>query len=411
MKLLVSAYACAPNHGSDHAVGWNWITEAHRQGFQIWALVSPNHQESITRVCRENPDLAGINWIFPTVPGCKLAQGREPRWERTYNLLWQRAALRHARPLHRQVQFDAVHHLTWGGIRAPTFLGALGAPLFIGPIGGGETSPVSLRDELGPRGRLLETIRDATTATITFNPLVAPGLRSAAAIFVYTKDTQNLFSGELRKKTIVFSPVAIAQLPPVQPRTASSGPPKFLYAGRLLYWKGVHIALRALAELNRLTPGASFTIVGDGPERERLRADVDRLGLHGQVEFISRVPQPALFELYQTHDLLLFPSLHDSGGFVVIEALSRGMPVVCLDLGGPRDMVTPASGIVVATKGRNTGAVAAAMAQEIHRLVAAPGKLQALSSGAVARAAEFVLAARVRAFYGLATKTEEAVLS
>jgi glycosyltransferase involved in cell wall biosynthesis len=402
MKLLVSAYACAPNHGSDHAVGWNWTTEAHRQGFQIWALVSPTHHDSITRACRENPDLAGIKWSFPTVPGWKLKQASEPKWERTYNLLWQRAALRHARLLHRQVNFDAVHHVTWGGIRAPTFLGALGIPLFIGPIGGCETSPLSLRDELGRRGRLLEWIRDATTATTTLNPLIAPGLRSATAIFAYTRDTQDLFSGSIQKKTMVFSAVSIQQLPSVRLRHELSKPPKFLYAGRLLYWKGVHIALRAISELNRLTPGARFTIVGNGPERQRLLADVDRLGLHSQVEFISRLPQPQLFELYQSHDLLLFPSLHDSGGFVVIEALSRGMPVVCLDLGGPRDLVTPASGIVVQTKGRNTREVAEDMAQEIHRVITTSGKLQELSAGAIARAAEFVLEERVRAFYGLA---------
>ena len=59
-----------------------------------------------------------------------------------------------------------------------------------------------------------------------------------------------------------------------------------------------------------------------------------------RVEFIPRVPQLKLFELYDTHDLLLFPSLHDSGGYVVLEALSHGLPVVCLDLGGPNEIVT-----------------------------------------------------------------------
>ena len=137
MKLLMSAYACAPNHGSEYATGWNWTTGAHQLGHEIWALVSTVHRNSITNACRVNPDLTGIRWIFPEVRGWPLKQGVEPRWERTYNLLWQRAALRHALPLHRRVRFDAVHHLTWGGIRAPTFLGALKIPLIIGPIGGG----------------------------------------------------------------------------------------------------------------------------------------------------------------------------------------------------------------------------------------------------------------------------------
>ena len=403
MKLLVSAYACAPNHGSDHAVGWNWTTEAHRQGHDIWALVSPTHHDSIAGACRDNPDLGGIHWIFPDVPGWSLKQAVEPKWERTYNLLWQWAALRHALSLHRQVRFDAVHHLTWGGIRAPTFLGLLKAPLIIGPIGGGETSPASLRDELGARGRLLERIRDLSTATITINPLVYPGLRSAAVIFAYTKDTQNVFSSAVRNKTLVFTPLAIADLPAVHRRRASSGRPKFLYAGRLLHWKGVHIALRAFTELRNHIPDAHFTVAGDGPERARLEEHVSQQNLHNHVTFLARVPQKQLFELYENHDLLLFPSLHDSGGFVVLEALSRGMPVVCLDLGGPRDMVTPTSGIVIGSSGRNTAQIAQDMAGEICRSLGTPQKMAELSAGAVTRAREFILAERVRKFYNLAT--------
>jgi glycosyltransferase involved in cell wall biosynthesis len=402
MKLLMSAYACAPNRGSEYATGWNWTTEARQLGHEIWALVSTVHRDLITNACRVNPDLAGIRWIFPEVRGWPLKQGIEPRWERTYNLLWQRAALRQALPLHRRVRFDAVHHLTWGGIRAPTFLGALKIPLIIGPIGGGETSPASLRDELGFRGRLLEQIRDLSTSTITVNPLIRPGLNSAAVIFVYTKDTQNLFTGALHDKTVVFTPVAIPDLPAISVPRTRGGPPRFLCACRLLYWKGLHIAIRAFAEIVRQIPSAHFTIVGDGPERARLEADVRRHGLHGQVTFIARIPQRKLFVLYESHDLLLFPSLHDSGGYVVLEALSHGMPVVCLDLGGPRDIVTSSSGLVVKTGGRNTTQVARDMADKICRLLESPQRMAELSAGAISRAREFLVPRRVKEFYDLA---------
>jgi glycosyltransferase involved in cell wall biosynthesis len=402
MKLLMSAYACAPNHGSEYATGWNWTTGANHLGHEIWALASTVHRDSITNACRDNPDLAGIRWIFPEVRGWPLKQGVEPRWERTYNLLWQRAALRHALPLHRRVRFDAVHHLTWGGIRAPTFLGELKIPLIIGPIGGGETSPASLRDELGFRGRLLEQIRDFSSSTITVNPLIRPGLNSAAVVFAYTKDTRNLFTGATRDKTVVFSPVAIPDLPAIRVPRTWGGPPRFLCACRLLYWKGVHIAIRAFAEIVRQIPSARFTIVGDGPERPRLEADVRRHDLHGHVTFIARISQKKLFGLYESHDLLLFPSLHDSGGYVVLEALSHGMPVVCLDLGGPRDIVTTNSGIVVKTGGRNTAQVTKDMADKVCQLLESPLRRAELSAGAVSRAGELLMHKRVKEFYDLA---------
>jgi glycosyltransferase involved in cell wall biosynthesis len=404
MKLLISAYACAPNRGSDHAVGWNWATEAHRLGHEVWAFASPAHRESIKSACKEIPDLDGIHWIFPEVKGWPIQQGIEPKWERTYNLLWQRAALRHGRDLHQKVGFDVVHHLTWAGIRAPTFLGALPVPLIIGPAGGGETSPPSLRDEIGLKGRILERIRDLSNSTIAMNPVVHNGLSRASVIFVSTVDTQKLFKDVLRNKTVVFTQLGLPTPPSGPLQRSASGPPRFLYAGRLLYWKGVHIAIRAFAEIVRQIPDARFTIVGSGPERSRLEEDVRQKNLTASVEFIPQVPQDALFDLYKSHDLFLFPSLHDSGGFVVLEALSHGLPVVCLDLGGPKDMVTANSGVVMRTGGQNTAQVAAMMARDIRQLIESPGKLGALSAGAISRAREFILGERIKIFYNCAMK-------
>jgi glycosyltransferase involved in cell wall biosynthesis len=403
MKLLLSAYACAPNIGSDHAVGWNWTTEAHRLGHEIWALVSPNHRASIKRACRNNPDLTNIQWIFPEVGRWPLTQGVEPKWERTYNLMWQLKAISHARELHQRVKFDAIHHLTWAGIRAPTFLGALGSPLIIGPIGGGETSPQSLRDDLGRRGGVLEWIRDISNATISFNPVVRPGFRNAAVIFVSTSDTQRVFKGHLHDKTVVFSQLALSELPPLKPR-GRNHPPKFLYAGRLLYWKGVHIAIRAFAALTAKGIHARFTIVGDGPERSRLEQLATSQGVRGGIDFISRIPQAELFDLYCTHDLLLFPSLHDSGGLVVLEALSWGLPVVCFDLGGPKEVVTSNCGVIVETREQNTERIAISLAEAIFSLLESPEKMGELSRGAVTRAQEFILSKRIVELYDRASK-------
>jgi glycosyltransferase involved in cell wall biosynthesis len=111
-----------------------------------------------------------------------------------------------------------------------------------------------------------------------------------------------------------------------------------------------------------------------------------------------------LFELYRSHDLFLFPSLHDSGGFVVLEALAHGLPVVCLDLGGPKDIVTSNSGVVVRNNGQDTAQIATAMAREISRLVAAPDRLALLSAGAVSRAHDFILAQRIDRLYDCAMK-------
>jgi glycosyltransferase involved in cell wall biosynthesis len=402
MKLLISTYACAPNHGSEHAVGWNWTTEAHRQGHRVWALVAPAHRDSIAAACRADPALAGITWIFPEVPFWKLRQGIEPKRERTYNLLWQLSALRSASGLQRDIGFDAIHHLTWAGVRAPTFLGSLGPPLIVGPIGGGETSPRKLRDAFHLKAKLTEWVRDASNATITINPIVRKGLTDAAVIFVKTPETRDLLTPSMQAKSRPFIELSLHPAQIGAARTPRQSPPRLLFAGRLLYWKGGHILLRAFADVLRQIPDARLTIVGKGPEQVRLQALAAALQVGAAVDLIPWLPQKELFDLYASHDLFVFPSLHDSGGTVVAESLSRGMPVVCLDLGGPRQIVTAASGIVVATAGLNTAQTAAAMAAEILALLADPTRMAALSEGAVARSRQFLLADRVATFYATA---------
>lgn len=399
MKLLISAYACAPDRGSEHAVGWNWTTEAHKLGHEVWALASPAHREAINAACVADPKLAGINWIFPKIGFWPLRPAVEPRWERTYNLLWQVAALRHARELQKQVGFDAIHHVTWGGVRAPTFLGSLGPPLIVGPIGGGETSPPLLRDGFSLRAKVTEKVRDLSNATITLNPVVRGGLAKAAVIVVRTPDTRQLLTAAMRKKTTGFIEIGLQAEQIGKPRPRRTTPPRLLFAGRLLYWKGAHIAIRAFARLQRDMPDARLTVVGQGPERARLLADAAHYAIGDKVDFVSWVPQQELFRLYDSHDLFVFPSLHDSGGTVVLEALSRGLPVMCLDLGGPRLIVTSDSGIIVPTGGRNTDEVSASMAAEMKELFGSPDRIVALSAGAVARAHEFVVSDRVAELY------------
>ena len=401
MKLLISTYACAPHHGSEHGVGWNWTTEACRQGHEVWAMASPVHRAGIEAACREDPVLCRINWCFPEVWFWPLAPGQEPKWERSYNLLWQISARHHARKLQNTARFDAVHHLTWGGVRAPTFLASLGPPLIIGPIGGGEASPKALRDELPLRGKLAEWIRGISNATIALNPLVRGGLAAATMIFVRTPETRQILSRAMQAKSVTFSELVLLPQQIGTPRKWPATSPRLLFVGRLLHWKGAHIAIRALAELVRHMPAATLTIVGSGPEQPRLAADIARYGLTERVTFVAWLARDEVTAIYDNHDLLLFPSLHDSGGTVVLESIARGTPVVCLDLGGPGQIVTGACGSVVATAGLNTARLAKILANEIVRLCGTPALYLSMSAGAIARAREFALTDRVAAFYRL----------
>ena len=186
------------------------------------------------------------------------------------------------------------------------------------------------------------------------------------------------------------------------PRPVRDAPRKLLFAGRLLYWKGVHIAVEAMSRLVQHVPDAHLTIVGNGPEEARLKSEIAERNLGGSITLVSWMPQEQFLRLYDTHDLFVFPSLHDSTGWVVLESFCKGLPVACLNLGGPKDIVTPQSGIIVDTTGLDTAGVAARLAEELRLLLADPERLAALSAGAVARVREFLLPNQVQRLYARA---------
>src|SRR5208337_4499961 len=122
---------------------------------------------------------------------------------------------------------------------------------------------------------------------------------------------------------------------------------RLISIGRLVHWKGFHLSVRAFAEFHRQFPAAEYWIIGAGPERKRLGKLAQRLGVAGSVTFWGAIPRRQVLEKLGKCDVLVHPSLHDSGGWVCLEAMAAGRPVVCLDLGGPALQVTEDTGIKV----------------------------------------------------------------
>jgi glycosyltransferase involved in cell wall biosynthesis len=102
-----------------------------------------------------------------------------------------------------------------------------------------------------------------------------------------------------------------------------------------------------------------------------LKALAESLSLGPEaVQWLGQVPQARLFELYRGAHCLLFPSLHDSSGNVVLEAQAHGCPVVCLDCGGPAVLLGPGAGIAVAIRPASEDAVVERLADALARLAA-----------------------------------------
>ena len=176
----------------------------------------------------------------------------------------------------------------------------------------------------------------------------------------------------------------------------------------MLDWKGIDIALRAVHQLKQWQLNVQFTIVGDGPAKSRLAKLVQRLGLAETVEWAGCIPQYAVEVHYHLADMFVFPSLRDSGGLAVLEAMAHGLPVVCTDLGGPGVMVNDRCGRVVPAHERSCEQLANGCADAVRELMTTPGLRDRLARGARTRAREFNFQNLVRSIYP--TRPHQAVI-
>jgi glycosyltransferase involved in cell wall biosynthesis len=122
----------------------------------------------------------------------------------------------------------------------------------------------------------------------------------------------------------------------------------------------------------------------------------NELNISSSVEWIGHIPQNELFSLYQSVDCLLFPSLHDSSGNVVLEAMSFGLPVVCLDLGGPAVIADKTCGIIVNTANKGEEGVAEELHKALVMLIDYPELRAELSQGARQKCAGMTWSAQVK---------------
>lgn len=384
MKILLSAYACEPNHGSEPGVGWNWAIELARLGYDVWVLTRESNRKSIEAVVRSNELLQEIKFLYYDLPKWFSWWKKGSRGIRLYYFFWQVGAYHLAKNIHSVEKFEIVHHVTFVSVRQPSFMGNLGIPFIFGPVGGGEKAPWTLRFSYGIRGMFFDGIRDLVNWLVKLDPFMWHTFRNAKTIYVTSEQTRNLIPKKFRKKSHVQ--LAIGWEGVTLDYEKSSKKNKclqILYVGRFLYWKGISLGLEAFAALLKQVPEARLTLVGQGPDKKRLKQYAVNIGLVDKIEWIPWMSQDELVDMYQQSDVFLFPSLHDSGGMVVLEAMSHGLPVVCFNLGGPGVTVDDSCGVVVDVTGHSERQVIEKLCEALLSIAKHPDYRVVLSNGAL----------------------------
>jgi glycosyltransferase involved in cell wall biosynthesis len=215
-------------------------------------------------------------------------------------------------------------------------------PFVIGPLNGGLPWPPGFR-QLEKQKEWIANLRNVYRHL----PFACSTYRHASAIIAASSQTYSEFAEYSDKLFFVPEPgIARSQCVADSRNRDPSAKLELIFVGGLVPRKACDLALRGAAPVlrNRL---ANFTVVGDGPERNRLEELARSLGVENAVSFCGWLSHAEVLKRLRSADVMVFPTLRDNGAGVVFEALGTGAVPVVADFGGPGDIVLPDVGYKV----------------------------------------------------------------
>lgn len=402
MRILLSAYSCKPDRGSEPGVGWGWASALADAGHTVDILTQASNRVSIEAELAARPrPLLRFHWHELSPLARRLKKSGGGLGQRLYYIAWQKSAVPVLRRIAVERHCELGHHVTFAQYWSFCALSQAGLPFIWGPVGGGERTPPAFWPQLGARACLYEAARALLGRVSAWGGFMRATARGCRLAVASTPETAARLSalGVARPLTVsqvALKPADLARLALMTPLPAGQGPFRFVILGDLLAHKGVHLALEALARLNG---DWTLAVIGDGPCRQWLDAQARRLGIAERVHFHGALPRLQAWRQLGEAQALLFPALHDSGGMAVAEAMAAGLPVICLALGGPAALVVDGTGFAVPAPDPVTAVAGLVLAAQ--KLIDEPDLWAVLSAGARAHAQRsFTWPARVAAVYG-----------
>lgn len=392
LKVLMVAAAVHPDKGSEPGLGWGWIVALSKY-HDLWIITGERegNREAIERELLQQPELRSrLKFFFiPRPDGPWLERIWPPYYYRLYRL-WHLEALRVAQKLTSEISFDLAHQLNMTGFREPGFLWTLELPFVWGPVGGTVNVPLRFARMLGAREFLYHLVKvTINNLQLRYHPRVRSALQRADAFITSNSDTQEAFRRVHKKGSIVIQDTGPISEKLIQSLDSSKEENSIFR----ISWSGLHISRKALPILLHALAKIQYRvqfhldIIGDGPMFSRWKKMAKSLGLQDRLTWHGWLAKPKALAIIAQSDLFAFPSLHEGTPTVVMEALSLGVPVLCLDHCGQADVVNSECGIKIPVT--DLDSVIKSFAEAILFLDKNEEILQKLSVGAIKRIREF----------------------
>lgn len=346
--ILITAYAVNPYKGSEDAMGWNMILQASRFN-KVMAVTRKNNRRAIEQYMLCHPEMneqfSQIIFLYFDWPRWSIGWKKGPLLSMIYYYCWQFTLAYWLKRHKHHHAADIVHNLNFHNDWTPTFLWILGKPMVWGHVGHHPKIPAGFIRPYGwsayLQDRLLWMIKKLAWR---FDPFLMIAKRKARMIICMNSAAVKVL--RLKRNYIIHPSVAAHDRSPAKTTGENFS---ILSIGRFVPLKGFDLTIRSFAMFFYALPeeersGVKLKLIGSGPLKTRLIQMMAEEGISNAVEIIEWIPRNQVDIHYRSASAFLFPS-HEGAGMVVPEAMSYGLPVICMDNAGPGELTHPQSNL------------------------------------------------------------------
>lgn len=396
LRILLIAEACNPTWTSVPLVGYNFARAlASRPDLDITLISQVRNRTALEADpiagqvklhCVDNEWLASPLYALSTL----IRGGKALSWTIDTAMAWpsylvfEEEVFRRFGSRLQKGEFDLIHRVT---PLSPTMGSSLASrvrtPMLIGPLNGGLPWPKQYPELRRQEREWLVPLRKLYTRL----PYYRETYENLAGVIAGSKHTATevppYFHGE--RFYLPENGVDPERFPIATHWPEPEGRIRFVTVGRLVPYKGMDLIIEAMGRSSALKQ-CELVIYGDGPQRPALEALIQKHGLGNNVQLAGWVAQKQLGEGLRRSQVFVFPSLREFGGGVALEALACGLPNIIVDYGGPAELVTPDSGILLPMEPRE--ALIGKLQRAMEELASDPARCRQLGAEACRRVRE-----------------------
>ena len=331
MNYLISAYSVNPYKGSEDSIGWNWVLQYeknYKKGDRI-ILLTKKFNEKDTRRGLKEFNIQHVELVIVDVPDAlNWFREKHSAFHHMYYILWQHWAWLWVK--HSGIHFDVIHHVTMNDYRIPSEMyKAKGAKVIWGPMGGAQVTPRPLK--VYEKNQWVASFREFVNKSCSWNPFYKNALRAYYKIYCINNETQKQISRIVGKDVPLMPELALRdeyKNLPIQKR--NNDILKIVFVGRLIGKKGIAFLVDALS-LMPTDMDWELLIFGDGDDRTLIEKQIADSGIAKNVKLMGNRPLNQIAEAYQQADVFVLPSLRETSGNVLLEAMAYAVPIVAFD--------------------------------------------------------------------------------